>query len=325
MEEWQINDLIAMLKERRPGTVLVNGHGETSLVPGWHEYCNKLLDAGIRLHIISNFARPFEPDEIETLSRFKLITISIDTANPDLLKKTRRKVDLRNILYNHARVKACGVRNVLAQMGSQPGFTFSCVVHQDNYATIPELMLMGFGMGVEGYTFCNLTKYADVPDGQNVRPLGDMPVEDCRRALAIFDWAKQVGGNVGANVEIIPGLIDSLREKVATGTAQLADRGNAKIFCKEPGPGQTRDCLDPWQMLIVESKDGVVRPCCWHKPIGNVSAPGDAIGIIDSEPAQRLRFEISTGRPDAQCRICPARPIISVDGFRAKYGRHLKL
>jgi MoaA/NifB/PqqE/SkfB family radical SAM enzyme len=50
----EFDQLIMDLKKRKVRTVLANGHGETTLVKDWHLYCGKLLDAGFRLHLITN-------------------------------------------------------------------------------------------------------------------------------------------------------------------------------------------------------------------------------------------------------------------------------
>ena len=95
-----IDSAIEALKKREIKVLSVNGHGETTLYKNWHLYCNKMLDAGIQLHIISNFAKEFSQDEIQTLSRFKSIEISCDTNDPELLKKLRRGIDLQTLGLN---------------------------------------------------------------------------------------------------------------------------------------------------------------------------------------------------------------------------------
>ena len=92
-----IEDTIESLKTRNVKVVTVSGHGETTLYKNWHCYCSNMLDAGMTLHIISNFAKELSHEELKTLLRFKSIEISCDTSNPVLFKELRRGADLKTI------------------------------------------------------------------------------------------------------------------------------------------------------------------------------------------------------------------------------------
>jgi wyosine [tRNA(Phe)-imidazoG37] synthetase (radical SAM superfamily) len=89
--------LVRDLKARKVEHVVINGHGETTMLPNWAEKVEKIADAGVSMAIISNFARLMSEDELEAMALKSNIQISIDTHRPDLLRKLRRKVDVRHI------------------------------------------------------------------------------------------------------------------------------------------------------------------------------------------------------------------------------------
>jgi MoaA/NifB/PqqE/SkfB family radical SAM enzyme len=57
MDPTALNAIIDYLIEHKPSSVCVNGHGETTIYKDWHKYCNRLLDHGIPLGIITNLAK----------------------------------------------------------------------------------------------------------------------------------------------------------------------------------------------------------------------------------------------------------------------------
>jgi hypothetical protein len=90
------DNLVSDLKARNVERFVINGHGETTMLPKGGEV-RKIADACVSMAIISNFARLMSEDELEAMALKSNIQISIDTHRPDLLRKLRRKVDVRNI------------------------------------------------------------------------------------------------------------------------------------------------------------------------------------------------------------------------------------
>lgn len=85
---------------------------------------------------------------------------------------------------------------------------------------------------------------------------------------------------------------------------------------REPQPGETRDCLDPWKMAFVHA-DGAVTLCCWSRPVGNVKqAPLQE--ILHNEASVALRRGLLEGALPADCVQCPARMLTPVADFRRK-------
>jgi hypothetical protein len=116
--------LVQELKARRVRLIYLNGHGETTMVPGWHDKIMCLAAAGFRLSTISNFARLLEEEELEAMARISKIMVSIDTHRQEVQRIIRRRVDIGNILINMHRVTATASKLELPK----PSFTWSCVV-----------------------------------------------------------------------------------------------------------------------------------------------------------------------------------------------------
>src|SRR5229473_3618387 len=77
-------EILKIAHDHELRAVHVNGHGETTFVPGWVDICKPLLLEKLPLWIISNLAKVFSTEELEVLGQMHTIAVSIDTADPDL-------------------------------------------------------------------------------------------------------------------------------------------------------------------------------------------------------------------------------------------------
>jgi hypothetical protein len=85
-------------------------------------------------------------------------------------------------------------------------------------------------------------------------------------------------------------------------------------FQRIPGPGETRDCTDPWKFLILRA-DGDVCLCCRSPAVGNLrERPLDA--ILDGEPARAMRRELLAGELAEHCRNCCERGVTTPEALR---------
>lgn len=94
-----------------------------------------------------------------------------------------------------------------------------------------------------------------------------------------------------------------------------------EVICQEPGPGETRDCLDPWKMSFVHA-DGGVSLCCWSRAIGSIhTTPVNE--ILEGEAARGMRRGLLTGRVPVDCVRCPSRNVVPLATLRKKVEAHL--
>jgi MoaA/NifB/PqqE/SkfB family radical SAM enzyme len=115
MNNLAIKKINRFITENRVGNIMLNGHGETTMISNWTNLCNYMMNASpeSQFTIISNFAKLMEDEEIETLARFGSITISFDVPDSVTLKKIRRKVALEKIALNVLKIKTFAVMNGL--------------------------------------------------------------------------------------------------------------------------------------------------------------------------------------------------------------------
>lgn len=315
-----IDEVVAFLLAERPRLVSMNGHGETTLLEGWHRHCTPLIAAGLPLHIITNLARNLTPEDVDTLARFHSLEVSLDTADAELLKETRRKADLRTILYNILQIRAAAIRNVIAGVQRKlPTYSLSVVVHDKNIFHLEELICLGQAVGVRNYIFCNMTKYPDVEGAVNVQPLAQLPEADIPKALHALGRVAELAEQFKLSVNIVPGLVESLRERLSSGKSVGTQNGPGMRFTQEVPPGFTRDCTDPWRFMMFKASGDVV-PCCWYpSAVGKITGRGSLKEIHNNDTLRTLRAQLGSGDLADCCRICPARGLISVAEFQNKY------
>jgi hypothetical protein len=82
-----------------------------------------------------------------------------------------------------------------------------------------------------------------------------------------------------------------------------------KVYYKSPDIEKTtRDCLDPWLFTMITA-DGEVKPCCWHPPIGALSATTSLDDLLNGQQIVQLRRELLLGQLNDNCQICPVRAL----------------
>jgi len=176
----------------------LNGHGETTYHPDWLRIARAALDTGARVTILSNFAKPFDQEEIATLARMSVIQISIDTPDENLLKQLRRRVSLAIILRNMHLVRAYAMQQRL-----HPAWSISCGVYDRTVPTLRDLAWFAVSAGFDSVVFWNLVKYPDVPEpSMRVRPISDLSKEDRKEATALVADATHILESHGVSVEM---------------------------------------------------------------------------------------------------------------------------
>jgi molybdenum cofactor biosynthesis enzyme MoaA len=203
-------DLIQTLKERSVRSVIVNGTGETTFIPGWHRRVDALADHGFQLSITSNFAKLFTPEELETMARMDRIVVSIDTHNPSILRKIRRRVDLGNVLIN-----MMGVITKSRVLGlPPPEFSWSCVLTDRVAHDFLEYIHFGIACGVKNFTICNLVKLADIDGAEQVQHVTTLETKALVALSNQIDEASRLVAEINGALTVVPGLIDSIREEL---------------------------------------------------------------------------------------------------------------
>jgi MoaA/NifB/PqqE/SkfB family radical SAM enzyme len=190
-EDFEVDDfdkLVEQLKTRKVKTVNVNGHGETTFVPGWDRRITTLADAGFDITIITNLARLLNPEELAVMARMYIITVSIDTHEKRLLSQIRRHVKLENILTNMRAIEAAADELKLPR----PTFVWSCVVSDLVAMKLADFVRFGLTQGVKDYVLCNLVEHQGISAPLQPKNVLTLPREELAQFAKVLAEVKRL-------------------------------------------------------------------------------------------------------------------------------------
>jgi len=191
--------------------VSVNGHGETTFMEGWTEHVGPLLEAGLPVALTSNLAKDYSDDELRVLGGIHTIAVSIDTCDRQLLRRLRRRVDVRQIVTNINLIRA-------AAPGRPPHFHFLSGLYDQNSLQLDAFVRFAAALGVEAMNFWNMAKYdydaAKIPQGDRPLPLDELAEDELRVCLTAvargFEVARDRGVAINVHGDFVYRLADKL-------------------------------------------------------------------------------------------------------------------
>lgn len=190
--EIDVDELIEIFKRRKTKLVNIHGHGETTMLKGWHLTAEKFLDAGFDVIICTNLIKKFTDEEYRVLSRLHSITVSLDSVDQAVFKELRGG-DVRQLIYNMVKVQALAEEGSLYQR-----WIWSVVVVDKSLPGLMDLVRMGIRLGVESFCFCDFFPeniYDTVVVG-----IRDLPPKDRSSALEIIRNVQEYCTMHGATV-----------------------------------------------------------------------------------------------------------------------------
>lgn len=192
----------------------VNGHGETTFIPGWAKSCSAIVRLGLPVDIITNLAKRYTMAEIGILASMMTISISIDTVDPDLLRRIRRKVRIDRIVDN---IKAVQTAASLANRRA-PKLQFFCGLFDKNAEAIEALAGLAITLGIQKIVFWNLNPQSyddmDIPVADRVHPLGSLDDGKLRDSLLAVERATTALEKADIEVQYDGPFIADLRRRV---------------------------------------------------------------------------------------------------------------
>lgn len=191
-------EVLRSLKGLGLPSLALNGHGESLMRGDWAQFAELALREGFRTQITTNLSRHLEDEELTVLSRFRVIRVSLDTSDPGLLRRIRRKVDLGVILSNIFRIRA-RARTLEIEA---PAFSASCGVFGQNGRSLPELAQLLVECGFRTVNFWNFVPYERLSDAENAVPLSELPVEEAEVVLSALRRAGEILTSNGVEVTI---------------------------------------------------------------------------------------------------------------------------
>ena len=296
------------LAERKVEEVTINGHGETTVYPGWDKIAAQLVACGIRVILTSNFAKRFSDEEVAVLSRLHHFYISIDSSDPGLMRRYRPKVRLDVMLDNLRRIREAASR----ESRPWPGLRFCTGLYDEVIPTVVDLARLAVELKVEHQIFWNQYVYPDVVDAPAVTPLSSLSaggklnaVHQIRAALDILDGA-------GITHEFDANWFATMAADVERDPpVECAAVGELK-------PGVTRLCTEPWVFSMFQA-NGHIAPCRIRCTGSIPMSAGTSLGtIIEGDDFRALRRRLLTGDLDATCAACHHKPLASTEMLRRR-------
>jgi radical SAM protein with 4Fe4S-binding SPASM domain len=193
-----------------------------------------------------------------------------------------------------ARLSA-GVREV-RRLRSQMPIHGRCTVQKSNFRYLRDTVRAAHTLGLNSISFLA----ADVTSEAFNRPLG-WPRE--RQDSIALDSSEVEGLDLEIKAlildcqrEIESGYISEAPEKLR----QLVRHYRATLGHAQP---LAPHCNAPWVSAVVEA-DGTVRPCFFHRPIGNIRE-ANLVDVLNGEPALKFRRELDVAQnPVCQKCVC---------------------
>jgi len=180
----------------------------------------------------------------------------------------------------------------------RPGITVlgRCTVQKRNFRNLRDTVRVAHALGLDSISFLA----ADTTSGAFNRPLG-WPRERLD-GVALDDSEVE-----GLDLEISALIRDSRREIESGFIAESPEKLRRIVLHFRAALGETRPvaprCNAPWVSAVVEA-DGTVRPCFFHRPIGNIREAN--LGeVLNGGAALRFRRQLDVANnPVCQKCVC---------------------
>lgn len=296
MSDAVVDAAIQFAKIYGDNSINVTSEGEFTFGKNWQAVAQRLLASGIAVLMTSNLARMLDPDEIEILSRFSAICLSLDSTDRETLRSIRRSADIRTISHNVLQIRAAAV----AAGRSPTPFIVNTVLSTGNAATIPALVTYCAMLGMTCVSITPLHAFGQF--GFDKEQLGEDRVDD---PLEVWDLVKlkilhddlvmavNLAKRCKMAFSIAPAIVQRVMKKL-----------NGSQSKTGLGPGLTRICTQPWDRVIVQS-NGDVLPCCYGADsIGNISNQKFE-DVVNGDKLVALKRSLLTGADlPSPCRNC---------------------
>ena len=272
------------LRRLKARHVVLSG-GEALLHSNLWTVCDLLREAGVARITVLSTGLLLERRAADVVERCDEVTVSLDGS--------RAVHDrIRNIPNAFDRL-AAGVRAIKDR---SPHFriTARSVVQKQNYADLPNIIETARELGIDQISFLAV----DVSTSAFNRPEG-WPAERIESvALSREDVARFA--------QVVEDTIDEFADEFASGfvaesPARLRRLPSYFAALNADGEFPENTCNAPWVSTVIEA-DGTVRPCFFHRSLGNIhERPLDE--ILNSDDAIGFRRHLDV-RTDPVCRKC---------------------
>lgn len=272
LTEEDITGLLDSLKRLGTQQVLMSG-GEALLNPNFFRFCEILVQHKIKITLLSTGLTVQKHAE-QLVEHVNDIIVSLD--GDEALHNY-----IRNIPDAYQKLEA-GIKQI-KQL--RPGFKISArtVIHKINFRNWPAIIESASNLGLDGISF--------LP--------ADISSHAFNREVL---WSDQRQHEILPDKNELPELLSILETVISTYPAKFENgfiaespdklRKIYQYYAALHGlnPFPFKKCNAPWVSAVVEA-DGTVRPCFFHKAIGNIREH-PLKNILNSDTAIRFRKEL---------------------------------
>ena len=283
LEESDIEKLLSSLKTFKTKLVVMSG-GEALMHPNFFGLCDILRSRKIKITILSTGLLLKKYAE-EIIAKTDEVIVSLD-GSQEVHDKIRNIPDTFNKLKE-------GVRE-LKNLNKEYRITARCVIQKANFKDLPNIVDAAKDIGLDQISFLNADVSTDAFNRPNLWE--DEKVGEVKLSLQ----------EVAQFKEIIESLInthskDFKNSFIAESPDKLRRFYNYYAafhgLCDFP----TVTCNAPWVSTVIEA-DGSVRPCFFHKKIGNIKNQ-DLVDILNSEDTITFRNNLDI-KTNSICKKC---------------------
>ncbi len=272
LTEKDITGLLDSLKRLGTQQVLMSG-GEALLNPNFFRFCEILVQHKIKITLLSTGLTLHKHAE-QLVEHVNDIIVSLD--GDEALHNY-----IRNIPDAYQKLEA-GIKQI-KQL--RPGFKISArtVIHKINFRNWPAIIDSASNLGLDGISF--------LP--------ADISSHAFNREVL---WSDQRQHEILPDKNELPELLSILETVITTNRTKFENgfiaespdklRKIYQYYAALHGlnPFPFKKCNAPWVSAVVEA-DGTVRPCFFHKAIGNIREH-PLKNVLNSDTAIRFRKEL---------------------------------
>jgi molybdenum cofactor biosynthesis enzyme MoaA len=189
MDRATFEHVLPLLAQAPGAMVHVNGHGETTFHPQWVEWCREIVEAGHRPFIITNLAKAYSDEEIALLARFRMIQVSLDSDDSELMRSIRKRVSVQHVFDTIARIRAAGAPD-------PPYISASVGVYDPSIWTLEPFVRRLMTLQVRSITFWDLVEKSHQ---SLVRSLRQLDSREQARARAVLVRVRRMLDDAGVH------------------------------------------------------------------------------------------------------------------------------
>ena len=321
MDEALLSELIEYIERNDVASVGLGYYGELTLTPGWWRMANSLADRGVQLTCTTNCALPWSNEEVSAFARFTDINISVDTHDADVLKRVRKKLDIKTVVYNHQALRA----HCLEAGISGPRVVWSGVLTHYVAPTLVGFVHFAAANAVSTVHFNEVGLYEGAPE-HGIALIEITDDSDFVVAAEQVEQAFTVATKLGIALTVA-GIerIRARRAAIVEGrwfSLDMALRSSpmAAVMTHNEGnsvpSGYTRACYLPWSSFYFDPKGQVFACCTRGDVMGTARTRRELESVIGNEAYRELRRSLATGvNLDPACATCTIAPLVRVSDF----------